>query len=92
MVTSVNRLVAAGPHSAAHVEAPDPDIIMRHDPSDGSNENAAGFAETDRPTSEARQLATRARPVCATPTSSDGSSATALPDGCKGEDLTLSRN
>ncbi|MGY4329361.1 hypothetical protein ACVWWG_003778 [Bradyrhizobium sp. LB7.2] len=40
MVTSVNRLVAVGPHSAANVEAPDPDTIMRrgdpgkdHDPS-----------------------------------------------------------
>lgn len=29
MVTSVNRLVAARPHSVGHVEAPDPDIIMR---------------------------------------------------------------
>jgi hypothetical protein len=28
VVTSVNRLVAVRPHSAAHVEAPDPDIIM----------------------------------------------------------------
>lgn len=28
-MTSVNRLVAARPHAAAHVEAPDPDIIMR---------------------------------------------------------------
>lgn len=28
-VTSVNRLVAASPHSAVHVEAPAPDIIMR---------------------------------------------------------------
>jgi hypothetical protein len=44
VVTSVNRLVAARPYSAVHVEAPDPDIIMRrpndlgkdHDPSDGS--------------------------------------------------------
>ena len=29
MVTSVNRLVADLPHSVEHVEAPDPDIIMR---------------------------------------------------------------
>jgi hypothetical protein len=29
VVTSVNRLVAVRPHSAANVEAPDPDIIMR---------------------------------------------------------------
>ena len=29
MATSVNRLVAARPYSAANVEAPDPDIIMR---------------------------------------------------------------
>ena len=29
MVTSVNRLVAVSPYSAQHVEAPDPDIIMR---------------------------------------------------------------
>ena len=29
VVTSVNRRVAARPHSAGHVEAPDPDIIMR---------------------------------------------------------------
>ena len=29
MVTSVNRLVAARPYPAVHVEAPDPDIIMR---------------------------------------------------------------
>jgi hypothetical protein len=29
VATSVNRLVAARPHSAGHVEAPDPDIIMR---------------------------------------------------------------
>jgi hypothetical protein len=29
VVTSVNRLVAARPPSAGHVEAPDPDIIMR---------------------------------------------------------------
>jgi hypothetical protein len=29
VVTSVNRLVAARPYPAAHVEAPDPDIIMR---------------------------------------------------------------
>jgi len=44
VVTSVNRLVAVRPHSAANVEAPDPDIIMRrfrdlgkdHDPSDTS--------------------------------------------------------
>jgi hypothetical protein len=45
VVTSVNRLVADLPHSVEHVEAPDPDIIMRrlatsekdHDPSDGIN-------------------------------------------------------
>jgi hypothetical protein len=43
VVTSVNRLVTARPYSAPHVEAPDPDIIVRrfrdlgkdHDPSDG---------------------------------------------------------
>jgi hypothetical protein len=43
-VTSVNRLVTACPYSAPHVEAPDPDIIVRrfrdlgkdHDPSDAS--------------------------------------------------------
>jgi transposase len=29
VATSVNRLVAARPHSAGHVEAPDPDIIVR---------------------------------------------------------------
>ena len=29
MATSFIRLVAVLPHSAAHVEAPDPDIIMR---------------------------------------------------------------
>ena len=29
VATSVNRLVAPRPHSAANVEAPDPDIIMR---------------------------------------------------------------
>jgi len=29
VVTSVNRLAAVLPHSAQHVEAPDPDIIMR---------------------------------------------------------------
>ena len=29
VVTSVNRLVVARPYPAAHVEAPDPDIIMR---------------------------------------------------------------
>jgi hypothetical protein len=29
VVTSVNRLVAARPYPAVHVEAPDPDIIMR---------------------------------------------------------------
>jgi hypothetical protein len=29
VVTSVNRLVAVSLHSAEHVEAPDPDIIMR---------------------------------------------------------------
>lgn len=41
-MTSVNRLVTACPYSAPHVEAPDPDIIVRrfrdlgkdHDPSD----------------------------------------------------------
>jgi hypothetical protein len=44
VVTSVNRLVTACPYSAPHVEAPDPDIIVRrfrdlgkdHDPSDAS--------------------------------------------------------
>jgi hypothetical protein len=43
VVTSVNRLVSC-PYSAPHVEAPDPDIIVRrfrdlgkdHDPSDAS--------------------------------------------------------
>lgn len=30
MAISVIRLLAACPHSAAYVEAPDPDIIMRH--------------------------------------------------------------
>jgi hypothetical protein len=29
VVTSVNRLVPARPYPAVHVEAPDPDIIMR---------------------------------------------------------------
>jgi hypothetical protein len=29
VMTSVNRLVAARPYPAVHVEAPDPDIIMR---------------------------------------------------------------
>jgi hypothetical protein len=29
VVTSINRLVTARPYSAPHVEAPDPDIIMR---------------------------------------------------------------
>jgi hypothetical protein len=29
VTTSVNRLAAACPHSAGHVEASDPDIIMR---------------------------------------------------------------
>ncbi|MET4484058.1 hypothetical protein ABIB66_008629 [Bradyrhizobium sp. F1.13.3] len=29
VATSFSRLVAARPHSAANVEAPDPDIIMR---------------------------------------------------------------
>ena len=29
VVTSLNKLAAARPHSAGHVEAPDPDIIMR---------------------------------------------------------------
>ena len=55
MVTSFNRLVAARPHSAAHVEAPDPDIIMRrsgdlgkdHDPSDGINAPALRIRAKD---------------------------------------------
>ena len=54
VVTSVNRLVTACPYSAPHVEAPDPDIIMRrfrdlgkdHDPSEDINaspvKNASG--------------------------------------------------
>lgn len=32
MVTSFNRLAAVRPHSDPHVEAPDPDIIMRRLP------------------------------------------------------------
>ena len=58
VVTSVNRLVAARPHSVEHVEAPDPDIIMRrpndlgkdHGPSDGINAIAfrLSVAQTNR--------------------------------------------
>jgi hypothetical protein len=32
VTTSVNRLAAAYPHSAGHVEASDPDTIMRRSP------------------------------------------------------------
>jgi hypothetical protein len=60
VVTSVNRLVAACPHSAAHVEALDPDITMRR------------LATSERTMTPAmasiRSHSSRARPVSTTPT------------------------
>jgi hypothetical protein len=81
VATSVNRLVAARPHSAAHVEAPDPDIIMRrcatserdHDPSDGIDRSTI-----DRSNARQPSCLSRARAVSATLTSSDGTSATVV--------------
>jgi len=86
VVTSINRLVAARPHAVANDEAPDPDIIMRRlRPRKGPwpQRRATDRIETKwqriglllragyKPTS-------RARPICATPTRSDGPSATVL--------------
>jgi hypothetical protein len=68
--------VAGRPHSAAHVEASDPDIIVRR------------LATSERTMTPAmasiRSHSNRARPISTTPISSDGASATALlADGAK---------
>jgi hypothetical protein len=93
VVTSVNRLVTARPYSAPHVEAPDPDIIMRRS---ATSERTMTPATTSKrwcwkpPVTSGQITAwlaiaspTGARPVSATPTSSDGASATAVQDGEK---------
>jgi hypothetical protein len=87
VVTSVNRLVAARPYPAVHVEAPDPDIIMRR-PATSERTMTPAMA-SQRPlrfSGESRPIQYQAdnhmrqprSPVSTTPTSSDGASATAL--------------
>jgi hypothetical protein len=87
VVTSVNRLVAARPYPVVHVEAPDPDIIMRR-PATSERTMTPAMA-SKRPlrfSGESRPIQCRAgnrmrqprSPVSTTPTSSDGASATAL--------------
>lgn len=94
MVTSVNRLVTACPYSAPHVEAPDPDIIVRrfrdlgkdHDPSDDINAMAletAGDVGSNYRTAGDR-IANRRSPRLHNSTSSGGASATAVPGGEQG--------
>ncbi len=87
VVTPVNRLVAARPYPAVHVEAPDPDIIMRC-PATSERTMTPAMA-SKRPLrffGESRPIQYRAvnhmheprSPVSTTLTSSDGASATAL--------------
>jgi hypothetical protein len=87
VVTSVNRLVAARPYPVVHVEAPDPDIIMRR-PATSERTMTPAMA-SKRPlrfSGESRPIQCRAgnrmrqprSPVSTTLTSSDGASATAL--------------
>jgi DNA-binding CsgD family transcriptional regulator len=87
VVTSVNRLVAARPYPVVHVEAPDPDIIMRR-PATSERTMTPAMA-SKRPlrfSGESRPIQCRAgnrmrqprSPVSTAPTSSDGASATAL--------------
>ena len=81
MATSFIRLVAARPHSAADVEAPDPDIIMRRC---ATSERTMTPAKTSTGLVQAiPRLAGkhdhRARVVSATLTSCDDTSATTVP-------------
>jgi hypothetical protein len=85
VVTSVNRLVAARPHSVAHWGTRSGhhhealgDLGKDHDPSDGINTIALSSANQVTNT-ELTSHASRARPVFTIPTSSDWASATALP-------------
>jgi hypothetical protein len=78
VATSVNRLVAARPHSAGHVEAPGPDIIMRRC---ATSERTMTPAKTSTGLVQviprlAGKHDHRARVVSATLTSCDGASAT----------------
>jgi hypothetical protein len=73
VATSFIRLVAARPHSAANVEAPDPDIIMRR---------CATSERTMIPAIQClagKARISRARAVSAIRTSSDGASTTTVP-------------
>jgi hypothetical protein len=96
----VNRL--ARPHSAAHVEAPDPDIIMRrvsrplgkdHDPSDGINAIALRFRELTTHYRAGNRFASRARPISATRLAPMGRALPLCRMASKGrENLTSRRN
>lgn len=86
-MTSVNRLVTARPYSAPHVEAPDPDIIMRRPAtSERTMTPAMASKRPLRVSGESRPIQYGAgnhmrqprSSVSTTPTSSDGASATAL--------------
>jgi hypothetical protein len=100
VVTSLNKLAAARPHSAGHsaghVEAPDPDIIMRrlptsdHDPSAGINGiTLKQPITTNRSQRRAgNRIDSRACPFSGTLSSSGGASATAEQDASLKRSLT----
>ena len=80
VATSFIRLVAARPYSAANVEAPGPDIIMRRC---ATSERTMTLAKTSTSPGDLMPWPTgqvsRARAVSATRTSSDGASTTTVP-------------
>ena len=77
-MTSLKKLAAARPHSAGHVEAPDPDIIMRR------------LATSERTMTPAMHQQARSiqcpanNRMSAALASSNGASATAVPGGEEG--------